>query len=64
MKLKYLSTCRNCPCLHYFGGSKEDYPPNCYCITAGLALVRCIGYVSKDNLEYLEWINDKRNLNI
>ena len=64
-RMKYRSTCRNCSCMHYFVNSEAElYPEKCYCVTAHYSLEDCIGYVPKDNLEYLEWINDKRNLNI
>jgi hypothetical protein len=47
--------------LHYFSFEEEDYPGRCYCVTAELSLEDCVGYEPKDNLEYLEWINEKRS---
>jgi ferredoxin-thioredoxin reductase catalytic subunit len=58
--MKFLSGCRNCPCLHYFSTAEEVYPVKCYCVTAEYSLESCTGYEPKDNLEYLEWINDKK----
>ena len=62
--MRYLSTCRNCPCMHYFKADDEWYPVKCYCVTARYSDESCIGYVPQDNLEYLEWVIDKRNSNI
>jgi hypothetical protein len=59
--MRYLSTCRNCLCLHYFGSTEEIYPVKCYCVTIKYSDEPCIGYVPMDNLEYLEWVNEKRS---
>jgi hypothetical protein len=59
--MRSLSTCRNCPCLHYFSSKEETYPVKCYCITARLSTEECSEYIPKDNLEYLEWVNEKRS---
>jgi hypothetical protein len=59
--MRFHSTCRNCPCLHYFRLAEEWYPVKCYCITIGYSSISCKGYEPKDNLEYLEWVNEKRS---
>jgi hypothetical protein len=62
--MRFKSECRNCDCLHYYGGSDENYPVHCYCVTAEFSNKNCPGYAPKGNLEYLEWILYKRGLKI
>jgi hypothetical protein len=47
--------------LHYFSFEEETYPRRCYCVAVKLSLEDCVGYEPKENLEYLEWINEKRS---
>jgi hypothetical protein len=60
-RIRFHSTCRNCPCMHYFNFSTENYSVKCYCVTAHYSLEDCIGYEPSDNLEYLEWCYEKRS---
>jgi len=61
--MPYISTCRNCECLHFYGsGPHHDYPSHCYCIEAYHSIEKCKGYTPKDNLEYLEWILEHKEL--
>lgn len=60
----YLSRCRNCECLHFYGPDSECViPENCYCPELLLnGCDRCPEYSPLDNLEYLEWLYEKRNI--
>ena len=52
----YQSRCRNCKCLHFYGDDSHTYPRHCYCQEAYNESEKCLGYLPKDNLEYLEWV--------
>jgi len=55
-----LSQCRNCICLHYFTDDSITYPNRCYCPILDFGMPRCSEYVPVDNLEYLEWLLEKK----
>jgi hypothetical protein len=57
----FLSTCRNCNCLHYYGNSESEYVPiHCYCPKLLNGASECLGYEPRNNLEYLEYLYDKK----
>lgn len=61
--MQYRSPCRDCKCLHFFLDDDGKYPEECYCVEASKGKEsKCSGYIPKDNLEYLEWLLEQKEL--